>query len=244
MAPPVASFLFEVVNFVVLVAALGWLFFRPVRASLEAERDRRAEAERAVAELRAQAETLGKEVRAAWEEHERETERRGAEILTAAEREASRVREESREAVEAERRTVERELAAGRRAHASALAGAIGRIAAASVRRLLESLDGPSLDLALVRGACEELRALPRAVREVATVEAARPLGPEGRCALHDVLGPTFTERAVAELGAGVRVTTGAGQVDASALALARRAAQDIAAVAAGEEGDAERWDG
>ncbi len=240
MAPPVASFLFEVVNFVALVAALGWLFFRPVRAALESERGRRAEEERAVAALRAQAETLATEVRAAREEREGETERRCAEILAAAEREAARIREEVRQAVEAERRTAERELAAGRRAQASALADAMGRIAGASVRSLLESLDGPSLDLALVRGACEELRALPPAVREAATVETARPLGPEARGALRDVLGTTFTERAVAELGAGVRVTTGAGQVDASALALARRAARDIVAVAAGEEGNAE----
>lgn len=243
MAPPVASFLFEVVNFVVLVAALGWLFFRPVRVALEADRDRLAEEQRAVAELRTQAETLARETRAAREEHEGETERRGAEILAVAEREAARIREEARQAVDAERRTVERELAAGRRAQASALADAIGRIAEASVRRLLESLGGPSLDLALVRGACEELRALPPAVREAATVEAARPLGAEARDALHDVLGTRFTERAVAELGAGVRVTTRAGQVDASALALARRAARDIAAAAAGE-GNSERWDG
>jgi F-type H+-transporting ATPase subunit b len=240
VAPPVASFLFEVVNFVALVAALGWLFFRPVRAALESERARLAEAERTVAELRAQAETLTREVRAAREERESETERRCAGILAAAEREAARIREESRQGVEAERRTVEGEVAARRRAQASALAEAIGRIAAASVRRLLESLEGPSLDLALVRGACEELRALPPAVREAATVEVARPLGLEARGALRDVLGTTFTERAVAELGAGVRVTTGAGQVDASALALARRAARDTMAVAAGEEGDAE----
>ncbi len=243
MSPPVASFLFEVVNFVALVAALGWLFFRPVRAALEADRDRLAEERRAVAELREQAETLAREARAAREEREGETERRGAGILAAAEREAARIREEARQAVEAERRTVERELAAGRRAQASALADAIGRIAAASVHRLLESLDGPSLDLALVRGACEELRALPPAVREAAAVETARPLSPEARGALHDVLGTRFTERAVAELGAGVRVTTGAGQVDASALALARRAARDIVTVAAGEEGNAEGWD-
>lgn len=243
MAPPVASFLFEVVNFAVLVAALGWLFFRPVRAALEVDRERLAEEQRAVAELREQAETLAREVRAAREGREAATEQRGAEILAAAEREAARIREESRQVVEAERRTIEHELAAGRRAQAGALADAIGRIAAASVRRLLDGLDGPSLDLALVRGACEELRRLAPAVREAATVEAARPLGPEARCALHDVLGPTFTERAVAELGAGVRVTTGVGQVDASALALARRAARDIAAVAAGE-GNTERRDG
>jgi hypothetical protein len=42
-------------------------------------------------------------------------------------------------------------------------------------------------------------------------------------------------ERAVPELGAGIRVTTRAGQVDASALALARRAAQEVASRAVAE---------
>jgi hypothetical protein len=37
-----------------------------------------------------------------------------------------------------------------------------------------------------------------------------------------------FDEHVVTELGAGVRVTTAIGQVDASALALARQAAHEV----------------
>lgn len=237
MAPWVATFLFETVNFLVLVGALGWLFFRPVRAVLDAEREGRAREQGEAAEQRAQAEALAKEARAALEEGSRETERRRAEILAAAEQQAARIREESRQALEEQRRTSARELEASRQAQAEALAGAVGRIAAASVRNLLEALDGPSLDRALVRGACEEIRVLPAAARRTATVESARPLDPESRKLLQEALGGGFTERTVGELGAGVRVSTAAGQVDASALALGRRAAHDLAAATGAEAG-------
>jgi len=38
VAPWVVNFLFETVNFLLLVGALGWLFFKPVGAALDAER--------------------------------------------------------------------------------------------------------------------------------------------------------------------------------------------------------------
>jgi len=238
VTPWSATFLFEVVNFMVLAAALGWLFFKPVRAVLEADRDRRAKEEHETAERRAEAETLTKEARAALEGARREAEKSRVEIVTAAEREANRIREEAREAMEEQRRTFEREREASRQADAGALAGTVGRIAAASVRALLEALDGPALDLALVRGACEELHALPRGAGDGATVESARPLDSEARRLLRDALGADFAERTVTELGAGVRVTTVVGQVDGSALALGRRAAHEVAALMAkGPEG-------
>jgi len=233
VAPWVVNFLFETVNFLLLVGALGWLFFKPVGAALDAERDRRAKEEGAAAEQRAQAEALGKEARAALEEGGRETERRRAEILAAAEQQAARIREDARQAIEGERRTFARELEAGRQAQASALAEAVGRIAAASVRHLLDALDGPSLDLALVRGACEQVRGLPQSARRAATVECARPLDPASRELLEAALGAGFSERTVAALGAGIRVTTTAGQVDASALAIGRLAARTLASAAA-----------
>ena len=237
MAPWLATFLFEAVNVLLLAGVLGWFFFKPVRAGLEAERERHAKEETEAAEHRAQAEALAKEARAALEEGGRETERRRAEILAAAEQQAARAQEDASKTLDAERRALARELEASRQAQAAALAETVGRIGAASVRDLLQALDGPSLDLALVRGACQEVRTLPEAARRAATVESARPLDPEGRRLLQDALGAEFTERTVAELGAGVRVTTTAGQVDASALAIARRAARELAAAAGDEAG-------
>ncbi|HSB20584.1 MAG TPA: hypothetical protein VLD85_11290 [Anaeromyxobacteraceae bacterium] len=240
MSPWVANFLFEAVNFLVLAAALGWLLFKPVRAAIEAERERRAREEAEGRKQRGEAEALMAKANHASEEALREIERQRADLASAAEKQSVQIREQARELREAERRSMEREMEASRLAQASALSGAVGRMAAESIRRLLKQLDGPSLDLALVRGACTELRALPAAARSSAVVEVARPLAPEGRRLLAEVLGGEFRERNAEELGAGVRVTTAAGQVDATALALAREAARALSesAGAAGNDVD------
>jgi F0F1-type ATP synthase membrane subunit b/b' len=233
VSPTLANFLFESANFLLLAAALGWLLFKPVRAAIDAERDRHAEEERRVAALRDEAEALGKQIREAQQRLAGDIERERAAALAEVPKEVERLKEEARKAREAELRAFERESEATRHLQTGLLADALGRVAAASVRRLLETLDGPSLDLALVRGACEELGKLPEAARRAATVEAARPLGDEARRLLHATLGGEVEEHTVQELGAGVRVTTPSGQVDASALALARQAEREVAGAAA-----------
>lgn len=79
-----------------------------------------------------------------------------------------------------------------------------------------------------MRAACRELGEVPEDARRQSRVETARPLEAEARRMLSDVLGEDFREEVVADLGAGVRVTTRRGQVDASAAALAREAAQRL----------------
>jgi hypothetical protein len=64
-------------------------------------------------------------------------------------------------------------------------------------------------------------------------VESARPLDPEARRLLEQALGIRFEERLVATLGAGVRVTTASGQIDASAARIAREGARELGALAA-----------
>jgi F0F1-type ATP synthase membrane subunit b/b' len=234
VSPSLANFLFEAANFLLLAAALGWLLFKPVRRALDAERerhDREAEEER---RLRGEAEAMAREAALAREAASREAVRRREEILAAANREAAQLLEEARRARSAERRALERELELAREAQAAALAGDLGRIAGESVARLLERLEGPPLDAALVRAACEELRALPPSVRRSALVEVARPLDEQARGLLKAALGGDFQERRVGELGAGVRVITSAGQVDATAASIARLASRAVAAAAAG----------
>jgi F-type H+-transporting ATPase subunit b len=230
VSPALATFLFEAANFLLLVAALGWLLFRPIRGAIDAEHTRHAKAAQDLAAQRTEAEAAAKAARDARAHLERDVERQRTEARAAAEQEAARIREEARRTQAEARRTLEQELDAARGVQAAALADELGRITAASVRRLLEALDGPALDLALIRGACQEIQALPPTARAAALVETARPLDGEARQLLAAALGVSVEARTVAELGAGVRVTTPAGQVDASALALARRAAHDVTA--------------
>jgi F0F1-type ATP synthase membrane subunit b/b' len=225
VSPVLANFLFEAANFLLLAVVLGWVLFKPVRRALDRERERHDKEVGESQRLRAEAESLAKEARAAKEAATREADERRRESLETARREAAEIIEIARKAQLAERRRFEQELAVRREAEAANLAEAVGRIAAASVRSFLGALEGPALDAALVRAAREELDAVPKAARRPAVVECARPLDAETRAILESVLGEGFQERIVRELGAGVRVTTPAGQVDATAVALARRAA-------------------
>lgn len=238
MSPALANFLFEAVNFSLLAAALAWVLFKPVRRALDAERERHAKEGDEARRLKGEAEALASETRAARETAERDQEAQRRELLAASHEQAARLLEEARAAAARERRTLAEELEADRRGQIAALTETLGRIAAESVRTMLAALEGPSLDGALVRAAAKEARAHPPAHPGAVTVDTARPLLPDDRRLLEQVLGGEFRERSVAELGAGVRITTGDGQIDASALALAREAARAVGA-ALGRERDA-----
>lgn len=228
MSPALANFLFEAANFLLLAAALRWVLFKPVRNALDAEREahekQKAEQER----LRDEAESLAQQTRAERQALERESGERRRELLASAQKEAAALLEEARKAQRAEREALQQELAALRHAELMAAADGLGRLAADSVRQLLGALAGPALDSALVRAACSELEGLSAQGRKTARVESARRLEPEARQLLEATLGGPFEENVVAELGAGVRVTTSTGQVDATALSMARRAAEAL----------------
>ena len=226
MSSTVANFLFEAANVLLLAAALAWAFFAPVQRALDEEQNRKSKVDEELAHARAEAASVRRELETAREVANREIATRRAELLGAAERDAAAVLEGSRNERSAERRALEKELAARREADVAALAEDVGRIAAASVARLLAAVDGPPLDLALARLACEQLRALPAEARRRAVVESARALAEPIRALLAGVLGDGFEIRVIAELGAGVRIITPAGQVDASAGSFAREAAE------------------
>jgi len=230
LSPALANFLFEAANFLLLAAVLGWVLFKPVRRALDEERERHAKQEEQLQRLRAEAESLTRDARALREAADHESAARREAILAAAQREAAKIVEEARQTQVAERRAIEQERVAARNAQATALAEMVGRIAGESVTRLLDVLQGPSLDLALVRAACTALSALPDSARGSAVVESARPLDGEARALLTAALGDGFDERTVAELVAGVRVTTSAGQVDSTVRSLARQAARAVTA--------------
>lgn len=233
MSPSLATFLYEAVNFLLLVGVLGWLLFRPVRRALDAERDRHAKQLEEGLRMRQEAETLVEQARASHEAAERDLAKERTGILAEAKLEAAKIAEDARATVASERRAFELELAMRREAEASAVSETVGRIAGGSVERLLAALSGPPLDVALVRGACEALRPLTSHPLGSVLVEAAHPLDDEAHKLLAGVLGKGIEVRIVPELGAGVRITTPVGQVDATARSLAREAARAMTSAAA-----------
>jgi len=229
MSPELTNFLFEAANVLTLAAVLGWLFFKPVRAQLDKERAARADAQARLTEAQAAAEQARAEAESMRAAAEAEATRQRAEAVVAARQEARRIEEEAQARQAEAARRAEADADARRRAELHALAEDVGRVAAGSVQSLLLALDGPELDLALVRAACRELRALGPLAQDHPVVEAAHPLGEEAQALLQGALGHPPEVRLSPALGAGVRVTTAQGQVDATAAAFAREAAQATA---------------
>lgn len=218
MSPQLANFLFEAANFLVLAGALAWVLFKPVRRALDAESARHAEALADVERQRAELEEQRSGLAAERKSLAAEAEKQRAEIVDAARKEADAIREAARAASVSERERLEQELDVRRRADVEETVEQVGRLAAGTVERLMRELAGPALDLALIRAASDELA---RVSGEV-TVEAARPLDGESRALLDAALPDGYQVRVRPELGAGLRVSSASGQVDATALGFAR----------------------
>jgi len=231
MSPWLSTFLFQAVNFLFLAGALGWLLFKPIRRGLEAEQTQYVERQRQVEARLAEAERARAEVEAQRAPLERERERVREDARQAAARQAAALLAEARTQAEQEREALRLELEHRRFAWREGLENEAAALAARAVFQLLEWLAGPELDTALARAACRELQSLPTGALGHVVVESARPLPPEARelvgAALAGVPGVEF--RSVPRLGAGLRIVTGAGLVDASASGLAAYAERALA---------------
>ncbi len=231
MSPTLTTFLFEAANFLVLAAALGWLFFKPVRQALA---DRRAKFE---ADTRQAAEKLAEAKDPAADRRDPRQPASRIERASCA-RELEAARRQSEQILADARSTAERELEVSRRQAArmsdtqrDTLAEASATAAAEAVGRLLEQIEGPDLQSALIQSACQQLGSLPPDALAPVKIESAQPLSPEQLAALKNALGPAADAadfRTVDGLGAGVRITTSSGLIDASVSGLAQFARQSL----------------
>jgi len=106
--------------------------------------------------------------------------------------------------------------------HAATLA--VATAAGTVVERLLRQLDGPDVERGLIRAACRELQALDGNDLGAVRVESAHPLDQATQDELTTALGKASRPlefRVSPSLGAGIRISTSRGLVDASAAGLA-----------------------
>jgi F0F1-type ATP synthase membrane subunit b/b' len=232
MSPTVATFLFELINVLLLAGLLGWLLFRPVRAALQArqdaERQRRDALTAHEAEIQQQRLDLEQRLRA----FEMEIADTRQQRLAAVAEEATTIRRQAHDAAERERDGARRTLAQLDRAHAERLSAAVAAVARDSVARLLATIDGPDLDVSLARAASGKLAALDGRTLGAVLVESAHLLDEPARAAVNRVLdGQAHAAefRVVPDLGAGVRIVTAKGLIDASARGIAREAERFLA---------------
>jgi len=238
VSPTLTTFLFELANFLLLVTALAWMLFRPVRAALDARQAADQEGRMAI---EARERTLSEE-RAAFAADrvafDGEIARMRTERLAAADAEAAAIVAHAREVADRERGRSQRMLAHLEHAQAERLATAVAATTRDAVARLLENLQDGDLDQALLRAACRRMEVAARPPGAV-LVESARPLAEAARAAITTAAGPgaaSIEFRVVPALGAGLRVTTAHGLVDASATGIAAHAERVLVEQLAGAE--------
>jgi F-type H+-transporting ATPase subunit b len=222
------TFLFETANFLLLAALLGWLFFRPVRDALERRRSELENEQQAASNARAEAERALQQVREQRSELEDSLEKLRDRVRSEAEAEAERLVEAARVQTQDERETLKGELVSQRRAQARSLARDAAFAARGIVVRLLEEIEGPDLEHALLRTACRDLEELRSSGSLTPVViESTRPLDDSDYATLAEAAGiaPADSIRRVdPDLVVGVRVVTARGLVDASGAGLAAQA--------------------
>jgi F-type H+-transporting ATPase subunit b len=226
------TFLFETVNFLILVAMLGWLLFRPLRQALASRRAMLAQEMEETAAERAEVARLQEDIRQRSAALDAELDRQRQEALATAQQEAERIRTEARAGADREREAARSRLAHLEEAQLEHLAVAVATAAGAVVQRLLQQIGGPDLDRGLAQAACRELQALDGEALGAVTVESAHPLDQETQTALSAVLGDaarTAAFRVTPTLGTGIRISTAHGLVDASATGLAAFAQRVLA---------------
>jgi F-type H+-transporting ATPase subunit b len=219
VSPTLATFLFELVNFILLAGLLGWLLFKPVRAALQARQTADKKHADDLAARAAETERLHAEWARRNASFETEITQTRARRLAAAEQEAAAIIARARDTADREREHAVKTLAHVEQAQLDRLADAIAAASRDAVARLLSALGSPGLESSFLRAACHRLEALEATPLGAVLVESARPLGDQERDTLTAAVGlraTSLTFRVVEDLGAGIRVITARGLIDAS----------------------------
>ncbi|MEX2187016.1 MAG: F0F1 ATP synthase subunit delta [Pirellulales bacterium] len=231
MSPTLTTFLFEAANFLVLAAALGWLFFKPVRQALH-DRSAKlaAEAQEAAGTL-TKAEATQREIDATRAHLQEELNELRSRELEAARGQAAQLVADARRAAERELESARHQAAQMSEMQRDTLSNVAAAAAAETVGKLLQQLAGRDLQSALIESACEQLRALPPDAIAPVKVESAQPLTADQRSAVENALGHAAAGadfRTVDDLMGGVRISTGKGLIDASISGLVQFARQSL----------------
>lgn len=231
MSPTLTTFLFETANFLVLAAVLGWLFFKPVRQALANRQAELESAAQTAAKKLAEAEHAQQEINTAHASLQAElNEQRGREVA-AAKKQADELLNKARASAQRERDMSRRLAARMSDAQQETLAQVAAAAAGDTVEHLLKQIGGPELHAALVESACEQLRSLPQESISPIKIESTQGLSAGQLGQLRDVLGSAVDKadiRTIDGLGAGIRISTGRGLIDASVSGLSQFARQSL----------------
>ncbi len=231
MTPTITTFLFEIANFLVLLGVLGYFFFKPVRQALDDRRQRFAAEDQQAAQKLAEAQQLQQRLATEHARLQQELNEMRRRETEAAAKQAAQILADARDAADRERAQSQLQLARLGDRQRDSLAEASALAAGETVGRLLDSLNAHDLQAMLVESACQQLGSLPQTSLGKVKIESAHPLAAEHYKSLMHALGPAADAadfRTVNGLGAGVRISTGSGLIDASVSGLANFAKQSL----------------
>lgn len=245
MSPTLTTFFIELLNFLLLVALVWWLLFKPVRSALQARQ--MAEKQRAdeVTTRAIEAERLQVELERRHRTFEEDMVELRKQHVASAEREAVAVVTRAREAAARERESVQRVLGHLERAEIERLAAAVATVTRESVARLLTTLDGVELQTVLLRAICHQIETFGSRSLGVVLVESARALDGHEETAIRTALDGHHTSaefRVTPQLRAGIRVTTAEGLIDASAIGIAAHAEATLVDALARQSSETVPW--
>ncbi len=231
MSATLTTFLFEAANFLVLTAALGWLFFQPVRKSIADFRTKFESDNQQAAQKLAEAESLRQAIQAEKEALLAELSARRTNELAGIKAQADKLLAEARVAADRERERSLVEAARLSDTQRDTLATVAATVAAESVEHLLEQIGGPDLQSALIHSACLQIVQWASSSLAPVKIESSQPLSALQMTEVKKALGSageTADFRIVDNVGVGVRISTSKGLVDASARGLRNFASQSL----------------
>jgi len=233
VSPSVTTFLFEVVNFLILAGVLSWLLFRPVRNAIAQRRSeiaaqedeaakKLADAERSRTEIEQRLAGLDEELRQQREQSKRQADQQAEQIVQKARADAQR-----------ERDSLKRQLQTLEEDRIERVSEIVADVTGQAVGQLLQNVAGTDLQQALVRVACDRLRAFEGNSLAPVVVESARELSAEQRESIQAALegnSEPIDFRVSGELHLGLRVTTNRGLIDVSDVGLTEYTQRALAA--------------
>ena len=230
MSPALTTFVFQLINFLALAAVLGRVFFRPVRKALDERRDKVAAEIAKAGQERAEAEQLRKELESRKRKLDAELDEKRKQTEAAAREAASSILDEAQAKARQEQEAFRTSLQAETRSHLHRVAQSAARAGGDMVKRLLMQIDSPDLQPALEAVACRELAKLNGQINSPLTIESEQAVTDATRSHLQTSLfGHAAVDfRTVSGLGAGLRIITNLGVIDATTSGLARYAEQAL----------------
>ncbi|PQO25621.1 hypothetical protein C5Y96_22630 [Blastopirellula marina] len=225
------TFAFEIVNFLMLAGLLGWFFFKPVRNAIEKERDetRRLE-EQSKAKL-SQAESIERDLNQQKQTVIEEIEKMRLAATASATQEREQILAKARAEANKELDLLKLKAIHIEQANASRLSQFIVEKTTAIISRLLQDIDGPELESALMGATVRQLEALSAETLSPVSVESAVELDSAAKeriCVALKQPAKSVSFRVLPELIGGLRISTAQGLVDASIAGLSRYAKQEL----------------